>query len=69
MNDEYTPNPPGTDEHMGAVSGDWTPVRVPGSEQGTLEGRRPDGDPQDQASPLGEAAADEEDAYDNTTGG
>jgi hypothetical protein len=70
--DEYTPNPEDTSsEHMGATEGnDWTPVRVPGGDQGVLGGRRPDDNTE---AELGEApsedAEDEFSAYDQTTGG
>ena len=69
--DEYTPNNPATtDEHMGATEGnDWTPVRVPGGEQGTLGGRKPDDADQPGVTEEGAEAQDEMDSYNQTTGG
>lgn len=69
--DEYTPNPPATtDEHMGATEGDdWTPVRVPGSDQGSTDAGKPQGADQPGVTEEGAEAEDEMDAYDETTGG
>jgi len=69
--DDYTPNPTDTpSEHMGATEGnDWTPVRVPGGEQGTLAGRKPDDADQPGVTEEGAEAQDEMDAYNQTTGG
>ncbi len=68
--DEYTPNPPdATTTHMGATGDDWTPVRVPGSDQGVVGGDKPQGADQPGVTETGADAEDELDAYDETTGG
>ncbi len=68
--DDYTPNPPATtNEHMGAAGDDWTPVRVPGSDQGSTDADKPQGADQPGVTAEGAAAEDEMDAYDETTGG
>jgi hypothetical protein len=69
--DDYTPNPSATtNEHMGATeNNDWTPVRVPGSDQGVVGGRKPEGADQPGVTEEGADAEDEMDAYDETTGG
>ena len=69
--DDYTPNPPDTpSERLGATEDHtWTPVRVPGGDQGTVGGRKPDDADQPGVSEEGAEAQDEMDAYDETTGG
>jgi|SwirhisoilCB2_FD_contig_51_530586_length_318_multi_1_in_0_out_0_1 hypothetical protein len=69
--DDYTPNPSATtDEHMGATEdNEWTPVRVPGSDQGTADADKPQGAAQPGVTQEGADAEDEMDAYDETTGG
>jgi hypothetical protein len=69
--EEYTPNPDDTpSEHMGATeNNEWTPVRVPGGDQGVMEARPDDNTAAEPGEEPAEDAEDEFDAYEQTTGG
>jgi hypothetical protein len=69
--DHYTPNPPATaSERLGATeNNDWTPVRVPGSDQGTADDSQPDDTTETAPGEDGDDVEDELSAYNQTTGG
>jgi hypothetical protein len=65
------PAPPAAPvEHQGVDRGDWSRVRIPGGQQGPPRPRPPRPEPRPDSAGTGDLdAADDFDAYDQTTSG